>query len=350
VAASTAPPPAPPTRAHAALDPRAPTGADATKARKSVLAALAKANAFLAKKDGKSALEALTAARADDPSGALLAAVAARAAKTADALPAATEWTLAASVFAQDDDRLMKSLVATWDPKPVPSAPKPGKVMSAKDLMDGCDKVRDAVRRLVLAYPVDEKLECVQERTLTIGQPKLQSATALRVESTKGDVRQSLGWVALKVGAETLLYGPVAYRVSLPKRGAVGDFVLDLQQVDVLSGGAPEIVVRIMERETSVDVALNEVAQRDRTRVVLLTTDRGGVVASKELTLENTFGRDPLDPKDRAMPPGWAHAKGMGKKSGFELKVAWGLPNEMRLTKQSGDATPPVEGAVQLFP
>jgi hypothetical protein len=348
--ASAAPEPAPPTSAHAELDARGLVPNDATKGRKAVLAALVKAKTLLAQKKAKAALDALTAVRSDDPTGAALAALAAQAAKAAEDVSAATTWTLAASVFAQGDERIAKSLAATWAPGEAPSGPVPGKVLSAKDLMDGCEKVRDAARRLPLAYPVDSKLTCVQERTLEVGQPKLESVTGLRVDSSAGDVRQSLGWIALKVESETLLYGPVAYRVSLPERGATSDFVIDLQQVDVLSGGAPEIVVRIMERETSLDVALNELAKRDRTRVVLLSVDRGSVVASRELTLADTHGRDAIDTKDRATAPGWPRAKGLGKSTGFELKVAWGLPNEIRLTKQSGDATPPVDGTVTLFP
>jgi hypothetical protein len=127
-------------------------------------------------------------------------------------------------------------------------------------------------------------------------------------------------------------------------------FVVDLQHVDVLSGGAPEIVVKIMERHTALDVALNEVSKLDRTRVVLITLDRGKPQASRELLLARKSVREALDPKDKAPLAGFARPKDLGKSSDYEMKVAWGLPNEIRLSKASGDAKPRDEGTITLFP
>jgi hypothetical protein len=196
------------------------------------------------------------------------------------------------------------------------------------------------------------EFNCTTDMTLDVGTPELRQAYALRVDAGGAGGADRVLWVALEGAKGLSLYGPVAAVFGTNVPGVLNDVVLDLQKIDVLTGGAPEVVVKITEKRTLPDVALDEVAELDETRAIILTVDRGGVVASREVGLSSRASRARLDPSGKAkgMPRGFAMAQGVAHVDEYSMKVSWGGPNTMTLTKVSGNAKPPVEGELNLFP
>jgi hypothetical protein len=223
----------------------------------------------------------------------------------------------------------------------------------ASSIAEACSKVEAMVSAGTL--PLEEGLlggakvtGCTEDFVLSTGAAALPRAIALRVDLAATTARGRAMWVALDVGSGLRLAGPVA-AVSGPLEGeAVNDVIVELQQIDVLPGGAPEVVVKISERRTLPDVALAEVTELDETRAVLLTVDRGGVQASRSMTLSHRARRVALGGKVERLPKGFGAARPAS--SEFEMKVAWGAPNAMVLSKVSGGGKPPVEGEIVLFP
>jgi hypothetical protein len=220
---------------------------------------------------------------------------------------------------------------------------------------EACKTIQEDIKagKVDLAFAADGadgEVACVEDFTLDVKASGLKRAQTLRA-----DVRTKIGseraiWVLLEDPKSLLMYGPVASVIGMPNGNAVNDVVADLQQIDVLPGGSPEIVVKISQRETLPDVTLAEVLEIDVTRAVLLTLDRGGIQASREVTLSSRVERNRLGPKTLPPPHGFDAASGLGKVNDFSMKVAWSGPNSMTLTKASGKAKPSVEGAITLFP
>jgi hypothetical protein len=204
-----------------------------------------------------------------------------------------------------------------------------------------------------LAFPperAEDEIACATDFTLDVKASGLKRALTLRADvRTKVGVERAI-WVALEDEKSLLLHGPVASVFGAPGGQATNDVVVDLQQIDVLLGGAPEIVLKITEARTLPDIALAEVLNADVTRAVLLTLDRGGVQASREVVLSSRVVRDHLGPKALPLPRGFESASGLGKSVDFSMKVAWSGPNSMTLTKVSGSVKPLTEGVITLFP
>jgi hypothetical protein len=182
----------------------------------------------------------------------------------------------------------------------------------------------------------------------------LRRATALRVDVGSLD---RLAWVLLEMGTpgapELALWGPCAAAVVSKIDGAANDVVTDLQPIDVLPGGSPEVVVKMMSLRTEPDLALNELLEVDETRAVLLTTDRGQVESSRELSIASRIVRRMLAPKDRTTLSGYPASAALGEVTSHQMKVAWGRPNTIVLTKTEGVGPPPpvdTEGEITLFP
>jgi hypothetical protein len=345
-------PPAPPTRGQTSLATRTELAEDVGQQRKAVVAAIAKSSAALARKKPAEAVDALSAAHEHDPTGAALAVETLRA--TPDDA-SRQRWALAARAFGHTDGRVLGRVEKVWgkgEARP-PELLSPAALPAVKNLLEACRAVEARVKKgevPLVAPAAGSGLHCEQASSLAVGHEKLARATALRVDSTGESLDQAIGWVALETPSGIVPFGPVAYAISSKTQGAVSDFVIDVQQIDVLPGGAPEVVLRILELFTAVDVALGEVSKLDRTRVLMLTLDRAEPLASRQLILAERAVREALDPTDRSKPPGWPPAADLGKVSEFEMKVEWGRANEIRLSKTSGNATPPAEGSILLFP
>ena len=192
-------------------------------------------------------------------------------------------------------------------------------------------------------------LLCAAEYTLELGDKELDGAVAVRFQS-KGKVGTDLlGWVALRTPKGLLLEGPVESLFSPTAYGLTNDFALDLQHVDVLPGGSPEVVVRVDERRTMVDVALDEQVQLEDAHVVLLSLDRGKLERTRKVMLSHRSLRDRVDAKDTRLPAKYTHSKLLGTGSEYQMRVAWGGPNQMTLTRFLGNAAPPDQGTITLF-
>jgi hypothetical protein len=180
-----------------------------------------------------------------------------------------------------------------------------------------------------------------------VGSKTLVAAHALKVDVEVGDDRERLVWVALAVEQGLKLFGPVTHVTGVGAPGAVNDTIVELQMIDILPGGAPEVVVKVVERRTLPDAALAEVVTIDETRATLLTVDHGPVQASREVVLSSDVRRERIGERARDAPRGFSFSAPFT--ANYTMKVGWGASNEMTLTKQSGNAKPRVEGSVKLF-
>jgi Flp pilus assembly protein TadD len=363
--------------------------------RSDVIAGLNAARDLLAKNDAKGALALLAPIRAMDPLGGALALTFARAALAAGdaslALRAANQAVTAArgradlvasagivvggaleklsrprdaidayqaamsqgreqSVAKRAIQRLRKLGV-----EEVSGAARPSVDVHADGVEQACKVIESQVRSGKVELPSSSaadlaELDCAIDMTLDVDAPALRHAYALRVDAGGAGGSDRLIWVALEGAQGLQLFGPVVSVFGTKASGVLNDVVVDLQKIDVLPGGAPEVVTKIVERRTLPDVALDEVTELEETRAILLTIDRGGILPSREVVLSSRIYRARIDPKAKPMPRGFAMAQGGGQVAEYAMKVAWGGPNSITLTKVSGDAKPKLEGDLQLFP
>lgn len=222
---------------------------------------------------------------------------------------------------------------------------------SAKDAHAVCAAIEAHLKEPATPLVTAEagKVDCAPDALLELGTPKLDRAIAFRVD-LPGTPSTRLVYVALESAEGVTVTPPLAVVYDLDETGVVNDVIVDLQRIDVLRGGTPEIVVKMTERRTVPDAVLNEVLELERTRVVLLTVDRGRLEASQELYLSESVLRRALDPSDKKIPKGYARLRGLGKAAAYRMKVAWSGPNAITLTRATGDAKPRGEGVIQLFP
>lgn len=343
-------PPAPPPRHKLArrgtIDAKAAEGA-----RDKVLHALARARVLAAQKKPKQALAALSAVWPLDPSGAVLALEASREAGAAGARKWALRFAWLAVDNAVGDRALEKKAQAALDKAGGPD--KPASLGGPfKTPAEACAAITAALRSGKVALPSGQaagNVHCAAEYTMKLGAKKLQGAVALRVESRGKLGTDLLGWVALETPKGLLVEGPVEKLLAPSVYGLTNDYTLDLQHVDALPGGSPEVVARVDERRTLVDVALGEKTQVDDAHVVLITTDRGKPELSKRLMLSSKVLRNRLDPKDHRLPAGFHHSKLLGKGQEYRMKVSWSGANSITLTRFLGNATPPDQGVIKLF-
>lgn len=259
----------------------------------------------------------------------------------------------AALAARREDGAAKRALARLQQASPAPAAVP--EVFHVDRVPEACAAVEREVRagRLPLGFSSGSDAKavgCVTEATLEVEAPTLRRAHVLRVDVSSAGGADRLLWVAFEGANGVDVSGPVAALFSAPMAGVVNDVVVDLQKIDVLPGGAPEVVVKVMERRTLPDVALNEVLEIDVTRAVLLTVDRGSVQRSREFTLSSRQYRARLDAKSTRMPQGFPGVPGAGRAVEFAMKVAWTGPNGMALTKTSGNAEPPLSGPITLFP
>jgi hypothetical protein len=191
-----------------------------------------------------------------------------------------------------------------------------------------------------------DKLDCAIDGGLVIGNPALDRAYAFRLDAA-GVGTDRLLWIGLETSTGFFVYGPVARALIPDVAGATNDVIADLQQIQVLPGGAPEVVVKIGELRTVPDLALGEVLELDETRALLVTVD-DKQRASKAVVLSTSSVRKALGPKPAKLPHGIPRVA-LGKVEGYQMKVAWSGRNAMTLTKASGNQKPEQEGLIELF-
>jgi hypothetical protein len=355
--ATPAAPPVPPAAAAPkhTLATRGDMKLDAIReARPKLLAGLTKARTLLAQRKPDDALVALEELAELDPSGSVLSIEALRAAGAADKSERRQHWALAAAWLSQADDALLARARAAFgkDGAELP-APAGTKLPDQKDARAACDAIVREVSAGRVVVPLlrsrPSEVRCETDYELSLEGAELTRALSFRVQA-KADGELRLGWVGLETPKGVVMHGPVATAWSPSSTGATNDFVVDLQQIDVLPGGSPEVIVRVNELATLPDVARNEVAEIDQSRILFLSLDRGRPAVSKQLLLSRRSQVRAIDPKDRRLPLGWARSKLLGQARAFELKVEWGGPNEIRLSKAAGDMTPPEQGTISLFP
>ena len=193
------------------------------------------------------------------------------------------------------------------------------------------------------------KTAAAPDLILEMATKEVTRVVAYRAEVEK-DGAHALGYVVIESPAGDVALGPVASSF-VPRGGPLlNDYTVDLQPIDVRPGGGPEIVVRIDERRTFADVALNELVEVDETRALLLSMDGGTPVLSREVILSSNVRRTALDAKSKKLPKDYSTSSDLGKARGYDMKVAWSGPSQMTLTKLSGAGTPRDQGVITLFP
>lgn len=227
--------------------------------------------------------------------------------------------------------------------------------VQAPDIAGACGSIEREVRsgKVDLAFapgPDATAVTCMEDYALDIRTAALEAARAIRIDVQSDSGAERLVWIALQGPTGLSLFGPVTLIFAAPASGVVNDVVVDLQRIDVLPGGAPEVVIKLTERRTLPDIALDEVLEIDETRAFLLTVDRGGIQASREIVLSSRVLRSKIDQKSRQMPRGFEPAADLGRAAEYSMKVAWGGPNTMTLTRAYGNAKPKLEGSISLFP
>ena len=343
------------------LNPRTRLDVAATKkARRKILGAMKTARGLADEGKHKEALSALEGVRDLDPTGGVLLvemaqiavagednALASRLAKLVLAQPfSAPGATKAAEKVL---DKLGQESGAA--PPKDGDEPKPGPY---KSLDEACEAIVAAVRAGKGPAKPDflgeiEDVTCALEPALEFKEEGLKEASPLRVEVKAKRGTQLLAWVGVQKPKELLLHGPVENIVAPADYGLTNHFAIALERTNVLPGGASEIVVRLTERLAVADVALNEVAEVDRTRATILTTDRDGIVESEGFVLNEAQVRKAMDEEDKALPDGWKSSK-LDKPEEFRMKVQWATPNGIILTQDEGKLKPPFEGNLTLFP
>jgi hypothetical protein len=365
---SSVAPPAPPIRQ---LTDRTPLDGKALlAARADELKSIEAAGKATKPEDAKSALADVLAARSKDLTGGFLALETSRTALKAGDADQALKSALLATRFAAGSPKLYKAAVdalkAAAAKKGVEATPLataegvPAIQASAMGPMPAIAAICDAVIKKVragevqlLAATADPALPvtCDQDYALELGNADLRRAVSLKVDVTPKEpagAKERLVWVTIETPKGVIGWGPVA-DVVMPAAGVENDVVADLQHVDVLPGGAPELVVKVMDRRTETDVALNEVAKLELAWVVMLTQDRGKLEVSKQIVLESKVVREAIDPADKKQPAGAIRAV-LGKPVDYAMKVSWSGANSITLTKAQGSGTPFAEGEIRLFP
>jgi multidrug efflux pump subunit AcrA (membrane-fusion protein) len=317
-----------------------------------VLDALRQARALREKPE--EALAALEAARAQDPTGVVLAIEAATAALLSKKYQAASRWARQAKVDAEGNPELLakaEQLLAKLGPagadRPVtPTGPL------GKTFEEACHALRDLVGQGRGPIPLEGRgvsdATCNVEKPLDVPAPTLRRAAMLEVTTMEGGELR-LAWAAVGTPDGVLAVGPVA-RSFVPTAYRLSNgYDVTLQQADLVADGAPEIAVQVAETRTQLDVALNEVREVGLLRLVVLTTDRGGLLATPSLTLSRHETVRLAVPDSKGLPAGYEHSADLGKTQEFQMRVAWG-PNQITLTRSGGKAKPDQEGTIQLFP
>jgi hypothetical protein len=342
------------------LAPRTAIEVQAVKdARAKVLTALDAAQG----QDPKAALSGLAEARTLDPTGAVLAAVMAQLSLATEDKDAAIGWAnqVTASPGAAAAAVKLASDVAAKAAKGGGKAPAGRSVTEPKpgpyDSIDAaCKAITTALRgangpESSANLGAVKDVQCEPDAALVVeNEENLKQAVPLRV-TVKGEAgSQLMAWVAIQTAKGWLLHGPVENLYSPGLYGVSNDYAIALERAEVLPGGSSEIVVRVIERLTIADLALNEAAEVDQTRVVILTLDREGVVESKPFVLNRSQTRSAIDTGGATLPKGGKPSKALGKTEGFALKVKWEIPNGIELKKDQGDLKPPFEGKLALFP
>jgi hypothetical protein len=300
------------------------------------------------------ALRALEAVRAQDPTGAVLAIQAATAARLSKKYQVGSRWARQAMADAEGNRALVGSaeeLLATLGPaaadRPVtPTGPL------GKTFEEACHALRDLIGQGRGPMPLEGRAvsdaACAVEKALDVPAPSLRRAALLEV-TTKDGGELRLCWAAVGTPEGVLAVGPVA-RSFVPTAYRLSNgYDITLQQADLVPGGAPEIAVQIAETRTGLDLALNEVREVGLLRLVVLTTDRGGLLSTPSLTLSRHETVRVAVPESKGMPAGYEHSVDLGKTGEFQMRVAWG-PNQITLTRSGGKAKPDQEGTIELFP
>ena len=244
------------------------------------------------------------------------------------------------------EELLAKLGPAAADRPVTPTAPL------GKTFEEACHALRDLVGQGRGPIPFEGRgatdATCDIEKPLDVPAPTLRRAAILEV-TTKDGGELRLGWAAVATPEGVLAVGPVA-RSFVPTAYRLSNgYDITLQQADLVPGGAPEIAVQIAETRTGLDLALNEVREVGLLRLVVLTTDRGGLLATPSLTLSRHETVRVAVPDSKGLPAGYEHSADLGKTEEFQLRVAWG-PNQITLTRTGGKAKPDQEGTIELFP
>jgi hypothetical protein len=349
-ASASAAPPEPEPVSRRTLAEREKPNTDAlSAARGQVLEALKQARALAQAKKGAEALSIVTQARSVDPLGAVLALEGARAADLAGDAQQAAAWARLALASAPPN-AVADAARGVLD-KAGPAAPAAGEVGAFESIQAACAALE---QRLRAEKPPPAGLgpvanaKCEVEYELELDGANLDKAIALRV--TGGEGTPVVAWVGLHTPAGFRIYGPVDAAVSSRDYGLTNDFTVDLQKVDVLPGGGPEVVVKLDERRTLADVVMNELVELDRTRVFILSLDRGSLEASREFVLSESVRRRLIAAKDKRLPAGYKQSQELGGEQSFSMAVAWTGSNEITLTKASGTGEPRDNGRIVLFP
>jgi hypothetical protein len=340
--------------------PHSPVQVQAVKdARTKVLGAL---EAAAATTDPKAALSALAEVRKLDPTGAVLGTRLAESTLASGDNNEAIRW--ANEVLGQPsnsqaalkaaEDVVAKATKAGGTAPAAPAATEP-KAGPYDSLDAACKAITMAISGatgpgLSRYLGTVKDVTCEPDATLEVKQDNLKQAVPLRIAVKGENGSQLLGWVAIETAKGWLLHGPVQNAFAPGSYGVSNDYAIALERAEVLPGGSSEIVVRVVERFTLLDLALNEATEVDQTRVVILTLDREGVVESKPFVLSRSQKRSVIDTGEAALPKGWKPSKGLGKTEEFALKVQWSIPNGIRLEKGEGDLKPPFVGNITLFP
>ena len=341
------PAPEPPERRTLA-ERQAPNTEAMVSARKKVLESLTQAKTLGQQKKGAEALSLVTESRSLDPLGSVLAVEASRAASLAGDAALATAWARRALDGAPPKAIFEAALKILDRPAPEPSGTELGSFASIQAACAALEERVHADKPQPLGYGPVASAKCEVEYELDLASPTLAQASALRV--TSADKSVVMAYVGMQTPAGIKVYGPVGSVYLPPDYKLVNDFIVDLQRVDVIPAGGPEVVVKVDERRTLADLALNELAEVEQSRVVILTLDRGKLEASREFLLSRTERRRLIDPKDRRLPVGWKQSPDLGKDASYSMAVAWTGPNEITLSKGTGSAEPRDSGRIVLFP
>ncbi|MBN2196301.1 MAG: hypothetical protein JW751_26040 [Polyangiaceae bacterium] len=340
---------------------RAPSVEPAREHRVEVLKAIDLGRRLAADGHPREALVVLAKAIPFDPTGGLLAVELARAALAARDQRRTRDWAERARRHAHHNPsvlaaatEILRATGAASPPSSEEDAPWEAETMGPYPSEDaGCSALVEQINlgkspALGLGRAEMERVDCVAGTRRAVRDAGLKTAAELRVLIREGG-RTEASWIALGTPRGVFVHGPVARVHSPAQQDLDNAYLVRLDPVDVLAGGARELAVGVEERTSYVDVAANELLDVDRTRLLVLTLDRGGVTSSPSITTFELAVARAVDPEAIAeLPSGYAHSPCWQAPERRQFRLRWG-DNEVELSATAGSAGTDSEQRVRLF-
>ncbi len=160
------------------------------------------------------------------------------------------------------------------------------------------------------------------------------------VVAARGAGERVFAWIAARYKGGIWLSASLVEMFAPPFHPFGNGFSIELQRTAAYHAGLPELSAYISERQTRIDVALNEQTTTERHRIVVMTFDLDPPRTSPSVVLHSRIERSLVDPNDSALPKGYRHSPDVGKVVEQTFRLQWGDNRVTLTTTGQADAKP----------